>query len=151
MNTAAKLKNRLLQAEKLCKTTGARLTPIRKNLLLLIYSHNKHVTAYELLRLLRKNNPKTEATTVYRALSFLEEQQLIHRIESQNSYTFCDAPTQVHHHQILLCKSCHNTKEISINFLEEALKKAAKQHDFILSDKATEIVGICSDCHKKID
>jgi Fur family transcriptional regulator, zinc uptake regulator len=148
MNTTAKIKRHLLQIEEICEKTGARLTPIRRDLLSLICSQKRHVTAYELLRLIRKTYPKTEAMTVYRALNFLQKHFLIHRIDSQNAYTYCDTPAQIHHPQILLCKDCGNTKEVNIDFLEKSLKKAAKQHNFALSNKPIEITGTCEHCRK---
>lgn len=137
---------RLAQAEKICKQTSARLTPIRKDLLALIYSQDGHITAYELLRLLRVSHPKAEAMTVYRALEFLQQQQLVHRVASQNAYTACDTPEQSHHAQLLLCEKCGHAEEVSAPLLENALQTMVKQHSFKLSNKPMEILGICENC-----
>lgn len=139
---------RLTQAELLCQQAGARLTPIRKDLLTLIYDHEEHLSAYELLRLLRNDYPKAEAMTVYRALDFLQKHQLIHRLASQNAYTACDTPQQHHHAQLLLCESCGQAEEINAIGLEKALQMIAKQFNFTLSDKPMEIIGLCKNCGK---
>ncbi len=84
--------------------------------------------------------------TVYRALDFLQKNQLIHRIASQNSYTACETPEHDHHAQLLLCEKCGNTEEVSIGLLEKALQKMAKLYHFMLSEKPMEIVGTCRKC-----
>jgi Fur family zinc uptake transcriptional regulator len=140
------IEKRLLQAEQLCQQAGVRLTDIRKDLLALIYAHGEHLTAYELLRLLRKDYPKAEAMTVYRGLDFLQKQHLIHRVASQNAYTACDTPEHNHHAQLLLCEKCGQAEEISVIALEKALQKTAKQYQFSLSDHPMEITGACKNC-----
>lgn len=143
------LEERLKQAELLCTQAHARLTPIRSDLLKLIYSYDIHLTAYELLRLLRKNYPKAEAMTVYRALDFLQKYQLIHRVESKNAYIACETP--VHHPphvQLLLCEKCGQAAEINAIYLKNALKELAQKNQFKLSDKPLEITGTCKTCLK---
>lgn len=140
------IEKRLKRAELLCGQARVRLTPIRRDLLTLIYSHGEHLTAYELLRLLRSTYPKAEAMTVYRALDFLQKQQLIHRIATQNAYTACDTPELNHHAQLLLCERCSHAEEVSAILLEKTLRKIAKKNQFILSDKPMEITGICKNC-----
>lgn len=140
------IEERMSQAEALCERAHVRLTPIRRDLLTLIYSHNEHLTAYELLRLLRNTYPKAEAMTVYRTLDFLQKQQLIHRVASQNAYTACDTPEHQHQAQLLLCEKCGQAEEIKAAHLEEALHTMARQYQFVLSDKPMEITGICKNC-----
>jgi Fur family zinc uptake transcriptional regulator len=141
-----KMEKRLVQAEQLCGKAGVRLTDIRKDLLALIYADGAHLTAYELLRVLRNTYPKAEAMTVYRGLDFLEKQGLIHRVASQNAYTACSAPNHNHYAQLLLCQKCGKAEEISAAALEKALEKIAEQYQFSLSNHPIEITGICNNC-----
>lgn len=140
------LEQRLTQAELLCQKAGVRLTPIRKELLALIYSHRGHLSAYELLRLFRQTHPKAEAMTVYRTLDFLQEQHLVHRVASQNAYTACEMPQHSHRSQLLLCEQCGQTEEINLKTFEKILNSIAKDYLFTLSEKPVEITGICKNC-----
>ncbi len=144
----ALIEKRVKQAEKLCQQTGARFTSIRKALLTLIYSQKEPLTAYELLRLFRKINPKAESMTIYRALDFLQKQHLIHRLASKNTYAACDTPHEPHQGQFLLCEKCDQTQEVDAIALAKAAKKLAQDHHFVLSDKPIEITGICKNCRK---
>src|ERR1700747_2134269 len=66
----------LAQAETLCGQRGARLTPLRER----SCPSHQPLGAYELLDKLTEDGRKPAPPTVYRALEFLLEQGLIHRI-----------------------------------------------------------------------
>ena len=51
---------------------------------------------------------------VYRALSFLEQMGLIHRIESLNAFVACDTHDHKHTAGFLLCECCGQSEEIAI-------------------------------------
>jgi Fur family transcriptional regulator, zinc uptake regulator len=146
---SSNIEKRLKQAEALCQNAGARLTFLRKSVLALMYIHEEHLTAYELLRLLREQNPKTEVMTIYRALDFLQEQKLIHRIASQNAYTTCHTPHHSHYVYFLLCQRCRQTQEIDAKPLEKVMRVISKEYKFFLSNKPIEIIGICKNCRIK--
>lgn len=141
------IEKRLKMAESLCKKTHTQLTPIRKELLSLIYQHHGYLTAYELLNLFRKTNPKAESMTVYRALDFLQKQYLIHRLESHNAYIACDIPHEEHLAYFLLCQKCHQTQEVRSSGLTKAANKLGLEYQFTLINKPIELTGICKACH----
>jgi Fur family zinc uptake transcriptional regulator len=143
---ASIVEKRINQAERICKQAGVQLTPIRKALLVLIYSHDVPITAYELLRLYRETSPKAESMTVYRALDFLKKNHLIHRLESKNAYAACHTPEKQHQAQFLLCEKCSQSQEIYVSALEKAAKNTANQYHFVLSERPIEIIGICKKC-----
>ena len=76
-------------AEHLCLERGVQLTPIRHQVLALIWESHKAVKAYELLDRLKPLQQAAKPATVYRALDFLIEQGLIHRVESLNAFVGC--------------------------------------------------------------
>src|SRR5215470_19039883 len=80
------------RAATLCGERGARLTELRRNVLALVWEGHEPVGAYHILDALRRRHPGAAPPTVYRALEFLGEQGLIHRIESLNAYVGCDRP-----------------------------------------------------------
>ena len=143
------MQQRLAQAEQLCRIKGARLTPVRKKILEMIYEHGpaEQLTAYELLRRLRLSQPTAEAMTIYRGLDFLQQQGFIHRIATQNAYVVCDMPQHQHLTQLLLCEKCGQAQEIHALPLIKTIKQTLKEHDFYLSDeKPLEILGLCKSC-----
>ena len=68
-------------AERLCALRGARLTKLRRRVLELVWRSHDPVGAYAILDALREDGRAAAPPTVYRALDFLSEQGLVHRIE----------------------------------------------------------------------
>src|SRR5919204_1424092 len=80
------------RAAQLCEERGARLTALRREVLALVWRGHEPVGAYAILEALRRSHPGAAPPTVYRALDFLIEHGLIHRIESLNAYVGCSRP-----------------------------------------------------------
>src|SRR5204863_259080 len=72
-------------AETLCAERGHRLTPVRRRVLEALASSHKPLGAYEIIDLLVDRGRRPAPITVYRALDFLREAGLVHRIESRNA------------------------------------------------------------------
>ncbi|MEJ2130790.1 MAG: Fur family transcriptional regulator, partial [Gammaproteobacteria bacterium] len=98
-------------AERICRERGARLTEQRRRVLELIWRNHDVVTAYELLGALRVDDPGAKPMTVYRALDFLLQHGLAHRIESVNGYTRCEDPPATESCQFLICDRCGLVEE----------------------------------------
>ena len=65
---------RLAEAESLCAALGARLTPLRKEVLELILNASGPMGAYDLLAKIKSDSDRPAAPpTVYRTLDFLLE------------------------------------------------------------------------------
>jgi Fur family zinc uptake transcriptional regulator len=127
-----------------CGEKKINLTPLRESILSLLSANKNTLSAYDLLRELRKTHPKAEPPTVYRVLEFFQENGLVHRVESNNTYILCLHPETSHTSQILICKTCNSTVEIEDQNFLTTLQKVVKKSDFILSDDVIEIRGFCS-------
>ena len=78
--------------KRLCAARAQRLTPMRRQVLEALLASHKPLGAYEIIeRLADKRRPAP--ITVYRALDFLRDNGLVHRIESRNAFVAC-----VHNH-----------------------------------------------------
>src|SRR3546814_3345406 len=67
----------LHRVEAHCAVTGAKLTPIRRRVLDLIWQSHRPAGAHDLLALMGGEGPKVAPPTVYRALDFLVEPGLV--------------------------------------------------------------------------
>ena len=81
----------LAHAEALCAARGQRLTPIRRQVLEMLAASHRTLGAYEIMDRLAGEGPRPAPITVYRALDFLLENGLVHRIESRNAFLACIA------------------------------------------------------------
>ena len=97
----------LSRAEMVCAERGARMTPLRRRVLELVWDSHAPIGAYAIMDLLRAADDRAAAPpTVYRALEFLLDQGLVHKIESLNAFVGCDRPEERHVSQFLICTSC---------------------------------------------
>lgn len=139
----------LATAERLCAGSGARLTPLRRRVLELVWNSHRPLGAYELLDRLTGEGHKPAPPTVYRALEFLLEQKLVHRIASRNAFIGCTHPGAAHAGYFLLCESCGNAEEIAdVSALAKAVEKAAAVADFAVHSQTLELTGLCRHCRK---
>jgi len=136
----------LEKAEELCKERGARLTPTRKRVLELVWSSHKPVGAYDLLGILQGEQRGAAPPTVYRALDFLLELGLVHRIEYLNAFVGCSHPGDSHVGQFIICRTCKNAVELHDKSIEAAVAKGAQAAGFTDLRHTVEVEGVCASC-----
>ena len=133
-------------AEVVCRRRGARLTLLRRLILELVWSHHQPVRAYDLLAELRRDRRRAAPPTVYRALEFLIENGLIHRIESLNAYVGCGGPSTAHSGQFLICRDCQAVAELDDRGIANAIAKPAIALGFQVFEQTVEVLGLCPNC-----
>jgi Fur family zinc uptake transcriptional regulator len=137
----------LSEADTLCAQKGLRLTALRRRVLELVWQSHKPLGAYDILAVLSEEDGRRAAPpTVYRALDFLLENGLVHRIASLNAFTGCNHPTHVHQGQFLICRECHAAIELQSPTISEAVTTAAAGVGFAVEGQTVEIIGVCSGC-----
>ncbi|WP_270935321.1 Fur family transcriptional regulator [Falsiroseomonas oryzae] len=137
-----------------CLARGAQLTELRRQVLKLVLASPHPVGAYALLDQLRAARPGAAPPTVYRALDFLQEQGLVHRVERLNAFVGCAGPEAHHHcghghdhpHQFLICGSCGATAEICDDRVAAAVADAARAAGFFPVRTTVEVEGRCAAC-----
>lgn len=137
----------LLTAETLCEQAGLRLTALRKRVLELVWTSHKPLGAYDILAVLSETDGRRAAPpTVYRALEFLLEHGLVHRIASLNAFVGCNHPGEVHQGQFLICRNCLAAVELQDARVTMALLTSAEAIGFSIESQTVEITGLCAAC-----
>lgn len=137
------MQKKLLQARTICEEEGGKLTPVRMQILQLIYEAIVSISAYELLDCLRRIQPKAQPPTVYRTLSFLQSHHLIHRIEKDNRFVACEFPAQALQGFLFICTQCQGVTEMDAHLLGEVIAKLAEKKCFAILECSVEIRGCC--------
>ena len=141
------LATRLKEAEVLCTTHQARLTPLRKDVLAFILNASGPIGAYDILAQIKNTSDKPAAPpTVYRSLDFLLDMGLIHRLSSINAFIPCCHPREGHQAAFLICSECKTVKEASADQLLSHLSHLAQSDDFSIHHTTIEILGTCQQC-----
>lgn len=133
-------------AEESCASRGLRLTPLRRQVLELIWQTHKPQGAYDVLAGLERRGRRPAPPTAYRALEFLERAGLIHRIESLNAYVGCADPKRHHFGQFFICDRCAAVAEVRDPSLTRKLSRNADELGFTPRDQTVEIRGLCQEC-----
>jgi len=138
----------IAHAEELCAARAQRLTPMRRHVLETLLASHKPLGAYEIMEQLADGG-RPAPITVYRALDFLRQNNLVHRIESLNAFVAC-----VHNHDggdpivFLICEHCGAVGEAPGGGVGEALKASSRAAGFAPKTPVIEITGICSHCRE---
>jgi Fur family zinc uptake transcriptional regulator len=145
---AAQAPQALAEAEALCRSRGSRLTPIRRDVLEALHATHRPLGAYDLAEeLARRNKRRMAPITIYRALDFLLEQGLIHKLATQNAFVACP-----HRHAsdevviFLICEICGGVDEVSSPELGAAMQRIRHKADFMPRAEVMEITGTCGHC-----
>ena len=96
------------------QASGQRFTPLRRQVFSIIAATKRPITAYAILGQLLRQGRDAGPPTVYRTLDFLQQQRLVHRVESLNAFVACNHPDERHSWQFLICVGCGETLEIEI-------------------------------------
>lgn len=139
----------LVRAESICRTRGERLTPLRRQILELVWNSHRAVKAYELLRLLSVDGKRAAPPTVYRTLDFLCDAGLVHRLESLNAFIGCARPDTRHSAQFLICTECDAIAEMDDASLTAKIDANAKRLGFIVKEEKIEVSGQCRACQSQ--
>ncbi|MEM7406744.1 MAG: Fur family transcriptional regulator [Pseudomonadota bacterium] len=136
----------LAEARRLCSERSANLTPLRQRVLQIVWSGHRPLGAYDILAALNTDGKRAAPPTVYRALEFLLEHGLVHRLASLNAYAGCTNPGHGGQGQFLLCTQCGHAAELVDGEVSAAIESAARRRDFQVSTHTVEIAGTCPNC-----
>ncbi|MFK8053185.1 MAG: Fur family transcriptional regulator [Woeseiaceae bacterium] len=138
--------NAVAQAEVICAEQGKRLTALRRRVLELVWGSHKPVGAYDVLEALSAAGKRAAPPTVYRALDFLMEAGLVHRLDSLNAFIGCSDPSHPHHGQFLICRECRRVTEIDVGTVNAQIAKVAANAGFVAEQQMLEVQGVCRLC-----
>src|SRR5262245_48117032 len=138
----------MAHAEALCAARGQRLTPLRRQVLETLTGSHRTLGAYEIMDRMAEHGPRPAPITVYRALDFLLENGLVHRIESRNAFLACigEHPAGSGTTVFLICERCGAVGEANSKAVADTLQGAARAAGFTPTPRVIEIIGVCAHC-----
>jgi Fur family transcriptional regulator, zinc uptake regulator len=129
-----------------CKERGVLLTAIRREVLALLYLSPNGLKAYDLLARVREERANATPPTVYRALDFLIEQGLAHKIGRINQFMACHHDSHSLPNLFLVCPNCGKVSELSDQPLMQALLSSLDHAGHRLDSPEVEISAFCPAC-----
>ena len=136
----------LTRAEIVCRERSLRFTALRRQVLELVWNSHKPVGAYDILDKLDRGGKKAAPPTVSRALEFLIEADLVHRLDSLNAFVGCADPSSSHTGQFLICRGCQSVAELDDADINRLVEEKASDLGFSAVHQMLEIQGLCPGC-----
>ena len=136
----------LQQAETRCDALKLQFTPVRRRVLEILLHEHRALGAYDILAVLAADGLGSQPPVVYRALEFLVQNGLAHRIERMNAYAACTRPNHDHIPAFLICRICKAVAEAETELARGRLGKAAETTGFTIERIIVEAEGLCPDC-----
>ena len=134
------------RAEAMLAGRSQRLTPVRRRVLQILLEAHRALGAYEVLNRLAAEGFGNQPPVAYRALEFLEQQGLVHRIRRLNAFAACMHPGEAHAPAFLICRACNLVAEAPAGVVTAALTEAAKNLGFTIERSTVEALGLCPVC-----
>lgn len=136
----------LAEAETLARACGLRLTPVRRRTLEILLEAHRAMGAYEVLDRLASEGFGRQPPVAYRALDYLVEHGLAHRVQRLNAYVACLHPGEAHAPVFLICRICGAVAEVPGARVRTALEAGAAETGFAVERASVEAVGLCPRC-----
>ena len=133
-------------AETLCANNKLRLTDARRRVLEILLAEHKALGAYDVLALLSERGDPAHPPAAYRALEFLVDNGLAHRIERLNAFIACAHPSEGHRPAFLICRDCKSVAEAQMAPDAGALGETAERIGFRIERTSIEVEGLCPGC-----
>ena len=137
------------ELKKILKQKGLKYTDQREIVLSVLLNAEDHLTAEEVYNEIKKEHTDSNIgiATVYRALSFLEEVDLITSIAFGTDGKKYESNAKSHHDH-LICTNCGKIIEFMDDEIEKRQDKIAKKNKFKITSHSMQLYGTCETCQE---
>ena len=131
---------------EIIKKKGLKNTKQREIILETVINDKHHLGAEEIHQKISKKYPDENIgiATIYKALKFLEDEELINSITIDNTKKF--ETNFKGHHDHLVCVKCNKIIEFMSETIESEQEKIATDNKFTLLKHTMYLYGYCSNC-----
>ncbi|HKZ45964.1 MAG TPA: Fur family transcriptional regulator [Thermodesulfobacteriota bacterium] len=137
-------KKELLQ--KYLHEKGLKSTTQRDAIIDVFFKTNTHINLEELLKRVRRRNPKVGYATVYRTMKLLTGCGVAIERQFGDGQTRYEHIPDDSHHDHCICVKCGKIMEFENQKIEHLQKEIAEKMDFTVANHKLELYGFCSKC-----
>lgn len=137
------------ELKKIVKQKGLKYTEQREIVLNILINATDHLSAEDVYNEIKNQYKESNIgiATVYRALSFLEEVDLITSITFGTDGKKYESNAKSHHDH-LICTSCGKIVEFLDDEIEKRQDRIAKKNKFKITSHSMQLYGTCESCSK---
>src|SRR6476646_3580031 len=105
-----------------------------------------HLTAEDLVDLIRREDQRISRATVYRTLQWMVDAGIARKVDfGEGRFRFEHSYRQPRHFH-LICKSCNRSFEFLSSDIEALVEEVATARSFAPSQSVVQIYGTCEEC-----
>lgn len=129
---------------------GLKQTRQRELIAAVFFAAGEHMSVEDLLARARKKDARVSAATVYRTMRLLSECGLAsaRHFDDERGTLFEPAGNR-HHHDHLICTSCHTIVEFEDDRIEVMQDRIAARYGFEIISHKHELYGLCERCRSR--
>ena len=135
--------------EEFLRGKGLRLTAQRNFILNAFLSNEGHLTAEDLLEIVKRWDKSIGQATVYRTLKLLSESGMAAGVDLGDGIVRYEHAFGHGHHDHLICLRCKKIVEALDPEIERLQERLAERNGFEIRGHRLDIFGVCGKCAKK--
>ena len=105
-----------------------------------------HLSADDLVDVLRREGHKSSRATVYRTLQWMADAGIARKVDFGDGRTRFEHSYRQPRHFHLICQNCHHSSEFLSSDVEALLEEIAEARGFALAQSVVQIHGRCEEC-----
>lgn len=128
------------------RPAGGKRSSKRDRILGIFLRQEGHLSADELVDLVRREDPRIGRATVYRTLQWMVEDGLARKVDFGDGRARFEASLRHPRHFHLVCTTCHRSSEFLSSDVEALVEEVAAARDFAIAQTVVQVLGTCDAC-----
>ena len=126
--------------------TGGKRSSKREQIVNVFLRQEGHLSADDLVDLIRKEDHRISRATVYRTLQWMVDAGIARKVDfGEGRFRFEHSYRQPRHFH-LICKTCHRSFEFLSSDIEALIEEVSAARNFAASQSVVQIYGTCEEC-----
>jgi Fur family ferric uptake transcriptional regulator len=128
------------------KPAGGKRSSKREQIVNVFLRQEGHLSADDLVDLIRRDDHRISRATVYRTLQWMVDAGIARKVDfGEGRFRFEHSYRQPRHFH-LICKTCHRSYEFLSSDIEALVEEVAAARSFSPSQSVVQIYGTCDEC-----
>jgi Fur family ferric uptake transcriptional regulator len=128
------------------KPTGGKRSSKREQIVNVFLRQEGHLSADDLVDLIRREDQRISRATVYRTLQWMVDAGIARKVDfGEGRFRFEHSYRQPRHFH-LICKTCHRSFEFLSSDIEALIEEVAAARSFAAAQSVVQIYGTCEEC-----
>jgi Fur family ferric uptake transcriptional regulator len=128
------------------KPLGGKRSNKREQIVNVFLRQEGHLSADDLVDLIRREDHRISRATVYRTLQWMVDAGIARKVDfGEGRFRFEHSYRQPRHFH-LICKTCHRSFEFLSSDIESVVEEVAASRGFTASQSVVQIYGTCEEC-----